>query len=120
MTHFFDFKGLGADSALKIFQNQLKALAETAVERGYNLEWEEAVLDYLVSQWQPRLGARDVIGVIRNRVTQQISVADALGELEDVKTIRLEVLKGAPEELGEFLGSAKRTRINDTLVISLA
>ena len=121
MTHFFDFKGLGADSALEIFQNQLKALAETAGERGYTLEWEEVVLDYLVSQWQPRLGARDVIGVIRNRVTQQISVSDALGELEDVKTIRLEVLKtGTPEELREFAGSAKRTRINDTLVISLA
>ena len=121
MTHFFDFKGLEADSAWRIFQNQLKGLAETAGEKGYTLEWEEEVLDHLVSQWQPRLGARDVIGVVRNRVTQQISVADALGELEDVKTIWLEVLKKkASAEPEELEGLTKRTRKNDTLVISLA
>ena len=89
--------------------------------KGYTLEWEGEVLDHLVSQWQPRLGARDVIGVVRNRVIQEISVADALGELEDVKTIWLEVLKTkASAESEELEGLTKRTRKNDTLVISLA
>jgi len=120
ITHFFEFKGLKADSVRVILESQLGSLAKTAKERGYGFEWEGEVLEHLVSQWQPRFGVRHLVSILRNRVIEQLSVADAQGELRDVQTIRLEILKGEiPEELRELAGLAKRTRDNNTLVISL-
>ncbi|MCJ7628157.1 MAG: AAA family ATPase, partial [Longimicrobiales bacterium] len=119
--HFFDFHGLDADSAREILRIQLEGFAETAAEKGYALEWSEEVLDHLVSGWEPGLGARDVGGILRNRVVEQVVLADVRGEMDGVKTIRLEVLKADSfEGPGELTGLARRAHHIDTLVISLA
>jgi ATP-dependent Clp protease ATP-binding subunit ClpC len=120
VTHFFDFKGLKADSVRIILEAQLGGLTKTAEARGYAFDWEEEVLGHLVSQWQPRFGVRHLVSILRNRVIEQLSVADAQGELNGVERIRLEVLKtGLSEDLGDLAGLARRTRDQDTLVISL-
>jgi ATP-dependent Clp protease ATP-binding subunit ClpA len=121
ISHSFDFKGLKPDAVRIILASQLQGLAEVAENRGYDLEWEETVLDHLVSQWQPRFGVRHLVAILRNRVVEQLSVADAQGELSGVETIRLEVMEaGRRESLGEMSGVAIRERDENTLVISLA
>jgi ATP-dependent Clp protease ATP-binding subunit ClpA len=119
--HFFIFHGLQSDSVEVILRNQLERLGGTAEERGFSFEWDEPVVDHLVSQWQPRLGVRHLISILRNRVVEQLSVADAQKELEGVQTIRLELLAADEREgLKDLVGLARRTRTNGTLVISLA
>ena len=118
--HFFVFHGLDADSVKQILQTQLASVAETAEERGFKLEWDEAVVGHLVSEWQPRFGVRHLVTILRNRVVEQLSVADAQGELKGVEKIRLEILDGELREgAHDLTGLAKRTRRNGTLVISL-
>jgi ATP-dependent Clp protease ATP-binding subunit ClpA len=121
--HFFVFRGLQADSVQTILEAQLGRLAETAVERGFeHFEWGEDVVGHLVSQWQPRFGVRHLVAILKNRVVEQLSVAEAQGELNGVDTILLEVMDtgGVEDEVGDLTGLAKRTRRNGTLVISLA
>jgi ATP-dependent Clp protease ATP-binding subunit ClpA len=121
ITHFFDFEGLEADSVRIILNAQLGGLTNTAEKRGYGFEWEDGVLEHLVSQWQPRFGVRHLVAILRNRVIEQLSVADAQGELRDVETIRLEVMdKSTLDDLGDLAGLARRTRDENTLIISLA
>ncbi len=121
ITHFFDFKGLDRESVQVILRNQFQSLVDMAAERGFGLEWGEEVVSHLVAQWQPQFGVRHLVSILRNRVVEQLSVADAQGELVGVTTIRLEVLKpevaGAP---GELTGLARRSRTNNTLLIGLA
>jgi ATP-dependent Clp protease ATP-binding subunit ClpA len=122
ISQFFDFRGLDEEDAQKILQRMLEGFVKTSQDKGYALEWEPEVPKHLVlSDWQPILGAREVSGILRNRVMTQVVLADTQGELEGVKTIRLEVLEGeGSERAGRLEGMAKRTRTNDTLVISLA
>jgi hypothetical protein len=64
---------------------------------------------------------RHLISILRNRVVEQLSVADAQGELRGIRIIRLEILKdGIPEGLGDLAGLARRKRDGDSLVIGLA
>ena len=121
VTHFFDFQGLDGASAREILRIQLEEFAQTTAEKGYTLEWSEGVLNHLVAGWKTGFGARNVSGIMRNRVLEQVVVADIQGEMDGVKTIRLEVLKaGASGGAGEPEGLTRRTRDKDTLVISLA
>jgi ATP-dependent Clp protease ATP-binding subunit ClpA len=121
ITHFFDFKGLDREAARGILAAMLGGFAQTCESKGYSLEWADNVLDHLEAEWEPGLGARDIAGVLRNRVMSQVILADTKGELEGIKAIRLEVLKGdASADAAELEGGAKRTRSNDTMVISLA
>jgi len=118
--HFFVFHGLEADAVKQVLQTQLGGLAETAKERGFKLEWDEAVVGHLVYQWQPRFGVRHLVTILRNRVVEQLSVADAQGELKGVEKIRLEILDGDVRKgAHDLTGLARRTRRNGTLVISL-
>ncbi|MFC1660387.1 AAA family ATPase [Gemmatimonadota bacterium] len=121
ISHFFVFHGLRADSVEVILKTQLERLAGTAEERGFGFEWDEEVVGHLVSQWQPRFGVRHLVAILRNRVVEQLSVADAQRELEGIQTIRLELMDAEGlEGLGDLAGLARRTRRNGTLVISLA
>jgi len=120
VTHLFDFKGLDAGSARKILQGQLGNFAETCGTKGYALEWDEEVVDHLMSAWEPGLGARDVSGILRNRVISQVIVADTRGELEGVERIHLTVSEeGSRDEKQDPSTAAKHTREGDTLVIGL-
>ncbi|MFH1764067.1 MAG: AAA family ATPase, partial [Gemmatimonadota bacterium] len=121
ISHYFVFDGLQADSVRVVLEAQLRGLAEAAEERGIQLNWGDGVVAHLVSHWQPRFGVRHLMAILRNRVTEHLSVADAQGELRGVKRVLLEVLE-APEagKLEDLAGLAVRRRENGTLVISLA
>jgi ATP-dependent Clp protease ATP-binding subunit ClpA len=121
MTHFFDFKGLDEEAAREILEGMLESFAETSKERGFSLEWGEGVLDHLVSEWEPGLGARDIGGILRNRVMSPVIAADTEGQLEGVKAIRLEVLKDSESGAKKVkVGTETHAREGDTFLISLA
>jgi ATP-dependent Clp protease ATP-binding subunit ClpA len=120
VTHFFIFGGLEHSAVRAILATQLDRLRDTAEVRGYTLEWDPGVVDHLVAQWQPRFGVRHLLAILRNRIVEQLSVADAQRELKGVTRIRLSLLPAdgavAPEGL---TGAATRERRDDTLVIHL-
>ncbi len=119
--HFFVFQGLDRESIHVIVKKQLDGLRQTAEVRGYELEWEQRLPDHLASQWQPRFGVRHLTAILRNRIVEHLSVADAQGELDGVKKIRLEVLATDDASGGpDLTGLARRERRQETLVIQLA
>jgi len=121
ISHWFTFQGLDVDSVEKIIELQLGRLRRTAEELGYELAWDTDIVGYLSSQWQPRFGVRHLTTILRNRIEEQLSVADAQGELKGVTKIYLEVLDTIDkEEARRFAGVAERELQGDTLIINLA
>ena len=87
----------------------------------YELAWDPDIVGYLSSQWQPRFGVRHLTTILRNRIEEQLSVADAQGELKGVTKIYLEVLDTMDEdEARRYAGVAERELQGDTLIINLA
>ena len=118
---FFTFQGMDADAIQVIMGRQLESLRETADLRGYELNWDPEIERYLTSQWQPRFGVRHLTTILRNRITEQLSVAEAQGELKDVAEIHLQVLPlGNELEEHTYTGVATRERQGRKLVILLA
>lgn len=121
ISHWFNFQGLQVDSIEKIIKIQLDRLRQKAHEMRYELAWDADIVSYLSSQWQPRFGVRHLTTILRNRIEEQLSVADAQGELKGVKKIYLEVLDTIDEdEARRFAGVAERELQGDTLIINLA
>lgn len=120
VSHFFIFGGLNPAAVHTILERQLEKLQDTAEVRGFHLLWDDDVIHHLADQWQPRFGVRHLLAILRNRIVEQLSVADAQGELAGVQEIRLEVLsphgayRGAPGP-----GSATRRREARTFMIGL-
>jgi ATP-dependent Clp protease ATP-binding subunit ClpA len=119
------FRALEPTAIRTILGRQLEALGRTAAERGYALEWEPALIEHLAVIWQPRFGVRHLATILRHRVVEQLSLADAQGELRGVRGIRLAVLarqgadQGAEEGDGSA-GSAERERSGEILTIRVA
>jgi ATP-dependent Clp protease ATP-binding subunit ClpA len=119
--HIIVFKGLSEESIHEIVAHQLNGLKYTAELKGFELEWTADFESHLGSQWQPRFGVRHLTTILRNRITEQLSLADAEGELEDIIGIRLDLM--SPQdvlELPDAAGLARRTREGKTLVIKLS
>jgi ATP-dependent Clp protease ATP-binding subunit ClpA len=121
MSHWFTFQSLDAKSIEKVIELQLERLRRTAEAMAYELTWDPDIVGYLSSQWQPRFGVRHLTTILRNRIEEQLSVADAQGELKGVTKIYLEVLDTMDEEEARrFAGVAERELQGDTLIINLA
>jgi hypothetical protein len=73
-----------------------------------------------VKQWQPRFGVRHLLSILRNRIVEQLSVADAQGELKGLTRIKLDLMNTDSKlEARDVTGLATRQRDGDTLLISL-
>ncbi len=120
IEHVFLFAGLEGDVVKQILARQLRDLRDLAEGQGLSLAWSSALVDHLVSQWQPRFGARHLGAVLRNRVTEQLGVAEAHGLLSGVRRIRLDVMTGSvgDGELG-LIGIVACERSGDELIIRL-
>ncbi|MDR3719725.1 MAG: AAA family ATPase [Bryobacteraceae bacterium] len=121
IRHTFAFKSLSSEAIRIVVLNQLKALRNAAELRGLELHWDDGVVEHMVSEWQPRFGVRHLTSILRNRITEQLGVAEAQGELKGVRKIRLAllVLDGAiTRTLAP--GIAVRRLEADVLVLSLA
>jgi ATP-dependent Clp protease ATP-binding subunit ClpA len=118
--HFIVFGGLSRDAIREIIGVQLARLRDTADLRGYALGWEPEIVEYLSAAWEPRFGVRHLATILRHRIVEQLSVAEAQGELAGVKRIALDAPPNdAPLPPGAPPGAASRERREDTLVIHL-
>ena len=89
--------------------------------RGYRLEWDGAVVDYLATRWQPRFGVRHLSTILRHRIVEQLSVAEARQELSGVQRIELRVSAPAGGDARpDLAGLVTREREGETLRIHLA
>ncbi len=119
--HFFGFKGLEPEVIQQVIELRLEKLHGTADVKGYQLTWDPAIIQHLAAVWQPRFGVRHLLTILRNRILEQLSVAEAQGELRQVSKIHLQRMEMSPAETGqELTGLARRERSNDTLVIKIA
>ncbi len=116
---FVVFEAMERDDIGIVLERQLESLKDTAELRGYELSWEPEVFEHLLSEWTPRFGARWVFSILRNRIVEQLALADAQGELKGVRRIRLvRRSKGGPSEgESEIAGLAARRREGDTITV---
>jgi ATP-dependent Clp protease ATP-binding subunit ClpA len=116
--HFFVFEPLEPHEIRIVLERQLARLRRTADSRGFDLTWDPEVIDHLASIWQPRFGVRHLSTILRHRIIEQLSVADAQGELRGVSTIRLGLEAERTEETrGAAGGAGSRERAGDVLTI---
>ena len=92
INHYFIFNELDVTVLPEIITKKLESLKEMARSKGYTLQWDPEVVSFLISWWQPRFGVRFLSNILRHRIIEQIGIADAEGELKQIKNIRLEVM----------------------------
>ncbi len=120
VTHRFLFQGLSQKAVREILVARLKVLREASEVRGLRLEWSPEVVEHLAQQWQPRFGVRHLIIILRNRISEQLAVAEAQGELDGLTNIRLGLMStSAMDVSAELSGTAVRRREGDSLLIDL-
>ena len=112
---FIVFDALTKDSIEIILRRQLDALEGTAEIQGYDFSWDPAIVKHLVDQWQPRFGVRHLTAILKNRILEQLAIADVQGELVDIEEIRLELA-----EDGEVGSLPTRSIEGTTMAISIA
>jgi len=119
--HFFLFNGLDQASIRTVVEGQIKKLQAMAEERNLSLSWSPKLVDHLASQWQPRFGVRHLATILLHRVAEQLSVAEAQGELREATEVRLEVMQ-TPDDADDLdlSGLAVRETEESRLVIRLA
>lgn len=120
IDQFFVFESLRPEAVRRIIGMQLERLRQSADVRGFRLDWDAEIVDHLTDAWQPRFGVRHLTRILRNRVVEQLSVADAQGELQGVSVIRLRRMESAVNaDAAPVAGGAGRERSGDTLFINL-
>jgi ATP-dependent Clp protease ATP-binding subunit ClpA len=121
LTHTFLFTGLTAAVIQQVLQQQLEDMRKTSQAKGVELSWSEELVPHLLAAWQISLGVRFAITVLQNRITEQLNVAEAQGDLQGVTRIRLEVMPSDKRQAGpDLVGLARCRKENNMLVISLA
>jgi len=118
---FFLFRNLTGKVVNSIIANKLEWLRDTAELKGYRLKWENEIIPHLASQWQPRFGVRHLTTILRNRIIEQLSVAEAQSELSGVEEIFLKIMfERSSVEVQDLAGYAQRRREGSVLVIEVA
>jgi ATP-dependent Clp protease ATP-binding subunit ClpA len=118
---FIVFEAMERADVEVVLGHQLESLRDTAELRGYDLEWEPDVVAHLLAEWTPRFGARWVFNILRNRIVEQLALADAQGELEGVTRIHLVLRPDAgQDDARQIAGLAGRRREDDTLTVLVA
>jgi ATP-dependent Clp protease ATP-binding subunit ClpC len=122
---FIIFESMTRKGARQILERELGNLHETADLRGFALVWEQSVIEHLLDEWSPRFGARWVFDILRNRIGEQLNLAAAQGELDEIEGIgrvtRILLTKRPDDEVSEkdtvIAGLAGRRREGDTITV---
>ncbi len=121
VSHTFLFQSLERREIMEILRRRLNELDQAAELRGLDLRWSDDVLSHLAAQWQPRYGVRHLSSILRNRIVEQLNLADAQGEFRGVNVIYLEVDQNtrSPQAVN-LSGCSTRERRAEKLVIRLS
>jgi ATP-dependent Clp protease ATP-binding subunit ClpB len=119
--HQFFFAALDQHAIRHVVDRHLKHLADVGTRRGWRLEWDTEAVDVLVLGWQPHLGARDIIGVVRTKVEEELRLAGAERDLTGIDVVRLVPILPA-DARGNAADSraVRRWRSGTTLYIAVA
>jgi len=116
---WFIFEELTRDDILVVIERQLASLVKLTELHGYRLEWNPELVGYLADRWEPQFGVRHLDTIVKNRITEQLSVADAQGELHEINRIRLSLSEHGDTNPTSIGGATRRCE-GDTLIIELA
>jgi ATP-dependent Clp protease ATP-binding subunit ClpA len=122
LHHIFVFHALDREATRSIVQAQLVSLAKLVSERGYKLQWSHELVEHLLSQWQAAFGVRHLTSILRNRIIEQLSLAQAQGGLSGVELIELRPLErpaGLTPELAAGLAQLHRDGDDDSRIVIL-
>jgi len=116
---FIVFEAMERDDVEVVLKRQLGDLKNEAELRGYDLSWEPEVVGHLLKTWSPRFGARWVYNILRNRIVEQLALADAQGELKGVTKIHVVKRPTVVRKEGEpeIAGLASRLVEGDTMTV---
>ena len=119
--HQFFFQALDRPAIREVISRHLAHLAGAGARRGWRLEWADETVECLLGGWQHHLGARDIIGVVRTRVEEELRLAGAEGDMAGVDTIRLvPSLPAEPPPVAAPQRQPRRRRDGATLQIAVA
>ena len=89
------FNPLGDKEIRKIVHLQLVALADRVLRRGYHLDWDDSVEEYIAKAgFDPQYGARPIRRCIQNEVENELSRQMLSGRLSDGASIHLSMKDG--------------------------
>lgn len=94
ITHTFLFRELGRETALEMLRGEIETIRAEAGNRDLELVCEKELIPHLADLWQPREGARQLQSLIEHCLREPLNAAEASGELQRVKRIRLRVARG--------------------------
>jgi ATP-dependent Clp protease ATP-binding subunit ClpA len=116
---FIVFDAMEREDVEVVLANQLATLKDSAELRGYDLSWDPDVSRHLLDEWTPRFGARWVYNILRNRIVEQLALADAQGELKGVTKIHIVKRQEVERKEGEaeIAGLASRMVEGDTMTV---
>jgi ATP-dependent Clp protease ATP-binding subunit ClpA len=120
LRHVILFKGLERRHIEEVLARQIESLRAISDVRGFALQWDPDLVPHLAARWQPRFGVRFATKVLRNRISEQLDIADAQGELKGIETIRLKLRR--PERgpaAVDLTGLVSRERTGPVLTIWL-
>jgi len=121
IDHILVFRGLDRDSIRPVVERQMDKLERMAAERSLGLAWDPRLVEHLASQWQPRFGVRHLSTILMHRVTEQLNIAEAQGEMRGVKKVRLELMEsGRTPAALDLAGLAAHERRGEEVVVRLA
>jgi ATP-dependent Clp protease ATP-binding subunit ClpA len=121
VDRFFQFQSLDAAAMRVVIGRQLDGIRKSAEERGFTFACQPDVIEHLASAWEPRFGVRHLQSILRQRVIEQLGLAEAAGELSGVKSIALDVLRlEGLSDPSAAAGATERQRVADTLHIRIA
>lgn len=89
------FNPLGDKEIRKIVHLQLETLAERVLRRGYHLDWDDSVEEYIAKAgFDPAYGARPIRRCIQNEVENELSRKMLSGTMKEGAAIKLTMENG--------------------------
>jgi ATP-dependent Clp protease ATP-binding subunit ClpA len=92
LTEIVPFSPINEENIVRIFEIQMKSLLDALDKQGIVLNITEDAKKYLaLNGFTPKYGARQISGVIRNRLRRPISKYIISGELKKGNTVKVEL-----------------------------
>ena len=117
---FIVFEAMERKDVEVVLASQLATLKDSAELRGYDLSWDPDVGRHLLDEWTPRFGTRWVYNILRNRIVEQLALADAQGVLKGIAKIHIAIRPAAALTEGAepaIAGLAGRLGEGDTMTV---
>jgi ATP-dependent Clp protease ATP-binding subunit ClpA len=86
------FQAVPRTAIVEIIGDELKAIKDQAAARKLSFEWAPEVPARLAGLWNAEKGVRYAHKLVRDNITEQLSIAAFEGELDKVQLIRIELL----------------------------